>query len=817
MGPPASGKTLCMAQVVRAAAEAVKKFAEAQCQGSFAEDSQETPGGVASSSAPLMPIFVRAAELSSLLRRHKMDSRFDSLEELVKHFVCEKEWSPMPQEDARPGQYAADPSLSGKGSNAVATLLLDLFEINGVILLINGLDEAAGERNQIESWIDRSTKAHAPLRLMVSTREYVFETSRECGRLRQFEAVKIRGLDEKRRNQLIKKRLAESPDMAEGFRTELQAMAKQNPELVTSPFLLSLMIEVYKKKESLSSQRVDLYKEQIEGVVSRCLATRIENKLKYHVSTRTAIFLDGPRKGESAPTLGKSASNDKAATQYLETLAFVCQLRLATRDFKLSECASHVQELWQDSEDALSEAQQVLFTSPIVGLLADVGHESHRFSHLTLQEYLAARCAVRLYGRDVQELLDHLRQGDALFSRWKREVLQFTACMLPEDTFSQFCRVLLEMEDCTGAHCELVKDFSKERDLSNAVQQMMSEQMQKNRGIDLLLAGLCHPCSEMRLQVVSEMKRFRSPPDPFADGSVVSKLKVIAEDADCVWHKRAAAMLSIAHIAQMKPCSRTDRTATIGWMLKMLQSESNVLENVHFALVSALGTMLKEGGDSAADDGIMLQLEDEIILTQLDLRKRVVAHALSDLRIYSSGLVDWLEAGDPLGARLRPVSPVFNVFLDAMTCVAFQTEQSRDNWSSYDVNKDFERSHEFGLAQVIGAYLHRGEVSSPVLDSFHQALRAPDPAGPLAYLKQLQLAALAPALKPVVLPSLGAIYCYWRIERELLHPFYSQQLGVKGKCWKTFSREWTAKSGCGCGSVARRCGITAATPAASCR
>jgi hypothetical protein len=110
-----------------------------------------------------------------------------------------------------------------------------------------------------------------------------------------------------------------------------------------------------------------------------------------------------------------------------------------------------------------------------------------------------------------------------------------------------------------------------------------------------------------------------------------------------------------------------------------------------------------------------------------------------------------------------------------MTGVVFQTPQSRDDWSSYDVNQDFERSHEFGLAQVIGAYLQRGEVSSPVLDSFHQALRAPDQADPLAYFQELQ-ALQAPVLMRVVTPSLGAIYCYWRIERELLHPFYSQQL-----------------------------------------
>jgi hypothetical protein len=104
-----------------------------------------------------------------------------------------------------------------------------------------------------------------------------------------------------------------------------------------------------------------------------------------------------------------------------------------------------------------------------------------------------------------------------------------------------------------------------------------------------------------------------------------------------------------------------------------------------------------------------------------------------------------------------------------MTGVVFSTPQSRDDWISYDVDRDFDRPQEFELAQVIGAHLHRGEVSSPLLESFHQALRAPDPAGLLPYFEQLQAAALT----PVVTASLGAIYCYWRIEQELLNPDYS--------------------------------------------
>lgn len=69
---------------------------------------------------------------------------------------------------------------------------------------------------------------------------------------------------------------------------------------------------------------------------------------------------------------------------------------------------------------------------------------------------------------------------------------------------------------------------------------------------------------------------------------------------------------------------------------------------VNVALVKALGTMLKEGGASAAGDGIMLQPADEGVLLQQSLRESVAttensANALSDLKIFSAALVDCLE------------------------------------------------------------------------------------------------------------------------------------------------------------------------------
>jgi hypothetical protein len=597
-GPPASGKTVAMQQIVYAAVK--------DCRAKM-----ETFGEM-----PLLPLFMRAAVLSKL-----MSDRFESVSAStldahlpVKHEILLREVVEM---------FLAHGIKEGVFLEDSKQVILNLYDYDRVLIFIDRLDEAAAHQELLEMSIERAVRnaKHQKRRLhiLISTREHSYVHSRACLRLGDFHVVHLHPLNEARQKTMIEGRIPS--EKVDTFCQQLTVIAGNHQELTTSPFLLSLMIEVYQKEDKIPTRRVELYEEQVKAIVSRCVL--------------------GKLKDDEDASGGLEDKKREVATQYLEVLAFVCQMRLAKRDFKLAERTSHVQDLWQGSEDALSEAQQFLFTSPIVGLLADVGEGSYRFSHLTLQEYLATRCAARLYGRDVQELLDHLRQDDALFSRWRREVLQFTACMLSEELFLVFCQRLLEMEDGTGVYCELVQDFLKERGSSNAVEQMMREQMQENRGTDHLLAGLCHPCPEMRSLVLSEMIKFEVPPDPW----VVGKLKMIAEDADCVWHKRAASVLSIAQIAQMKHCARIDRAETISWLLGVLQLGTRALEHVHFSLIKALGTMLKhDASDIDAGGGIMLRQEDESVLLLPDLRESdTIANALSDLEVFSEGLVDWVQ------------------------------------------------------------------------------------------------------------------------------------------------------------------------------
>jgi hypothetical protein len=432
-----------------------------------------------------------------------------------------------------------------------------------------------------------------------------------------------------------------APEKVNNFKQQLDARVQRNPELATSPFLLSLMIEVYKKKGDLPSQRVELYREQVKGIVSRCIEGPSDNK----------------QEESSVLDLEKSRSNDKVlqlAIEYLEVCSFVCQMLREERDFKLATCSQELKRLWSHDAGQLAKMRALLSDDRLVGLLSKVDDVTYRFSHLTLQEYLAARCAVRRYQHDVAELIKHL---EPLHSRWRREVLQFTACMLEDQVFTKFCHSVLQREDGAGAHCELVRAFLSERGDSEEVKQMLEAKLREFRGADKLVAGLCHPSPDVRELLLSEMQQFETPPDPFADGGLVAALQNIAEDTSSTWHQRRAGILSMAQIAQKEYCNKdagTGRAETLKWMIKTLNADAAVREDIHFALVKGLGTVLSKS-NKGHEEQLFLMLDDVIERTFLEMLIAIdsvaVSEAVADLNLYSDGLVDWLS-GDLFGSHL---------------------------------------------------------------------------------------------------------------------------------------------------------------------
>jgi len=450
VGPPASGKTVTMFQIAFAAAAAMQQCVD----GDF-------PQGAL---PPRIPLFMRAVELSALLTEKTRDfSQIDSLETLVKLHISHK--------------FAKNPSI--------VRVLHEFFELRRVLLIIDGLDEAAAHRSMIEDCVDKAAEDN-DICLMISTRDYALQASHMEDRLYAFETVKIPPLDEKRRSLLIGRRLPESQE-ALNFCSQLAAVALQTPEMATSPFLLALMIEVFKKDENheIPSKRSQLYDRQVNNILVRHkpfrhIVTRpgsVKSLLDtvahmiYHDTTH-GLYRKARLNPEGFHALRQSllsdcqGDNEDVGTaslalvrEFLQLLAFVCQMRIEKRDFRWDseDLQEHMQKLWQHSDTPLEGVSRFALDLSLVGLISRVGDGEFRFSHLTLQEYLAAEYTFQLCRDDAPRLFHELQP---LRSRWKREVLKFTTGMLDPSIFVELCQLVLKSDDeGTGEHCELVQDL----------------------------------------------------------------------------------------------------------------------------------------------------------------------------------------------------------------------------------------------------------------------------------------------------------------------------------------------------------------------
>ena len=118
--------------------------------------------------------------------------------------------------------------------------------------------------------------------------------------------------------------------------------------------------------------------------------------------------------------------------------------------------------------------------------------------------------------------------------------------------------------------------------------------------------------------------------------------------------------------------------------------------------------------------------------------------------------------------------PMFLVLLDVMYNVQFSDHANAEmqGWAAFDPQVFYEEGGADALlAQFIGGYLHSNILQSPTLREFFGAL----PQYPDALSEQFQRL-LTVSRSAAFAGSMSAIYYFWRIEKELLHPMYTAQL-----------------------------------------
>jgi predicted NACHT family NTPase len=318
--------------------------------------------------------------------------------ELVPIFVTLKAYA---EERGQPSleNYILAEFAKRKVSQDVAKQLLD----NGkALILLDGLDEVKKEDDRrVKQDIDRFSrdwlKNRFAITCRIAAREYLFENFTEVevadfddGQIETFVNNWFRERDESKAERLLERLKGNQPVK----------------ELAKSPLLLTLLCLVFGERNDFPPKRSELYKEGLEVLMKKWDAKRnIEREMIYkHLS---------PQNKEDM--LGQIAFNTFVNGEYFFRQE---DLQRQIKDYicNLPETSADPDVLRLDSEVVLKAIEHHH------GLLVERARNIYSFSHLTFQEYFAAKAIER--GQQLEILVQNISNP-----RWK-EVFYLTAEML---------------------------------------------------------------------------------------------------------------------------------------------------------------------------------------------------------------------------------------------------------------------------------------------------------------------------------------------------------------------------------------------------
>ena len=318
--------------------------------------------------------------------------------ELVPIFVTLKAYA---EERGQPSleNYILTEFAKRKVSQDGAKQLLD----NGkALILLDGLDEVKMEDDRrVKQDIDQFSrdwlKNRFAITCRIAAREYQFE---------KFTEVEVADFDDGQIETFVNNWFRERDESKAERLLERLNGNKPVKELAKSPLLLTLLCLVFGERNDFPSKRSELYKEGLEVLMKKWDAKRnIEREIIYkHLS---------PQNKEDM--LGQIAFNTFVNGEYFFRQE---DLQRQIKDYicNLPESSADPDALRLDSEVVLKAIEHHH------GLLVERARNIYSFSHLTFQEYFAAREIER--ERHFEILMQHITDP-----RWK-EVFLLTAEML---------------------------------------------------------------------------------------------------------------------------------------------------------------------------------------------------------------------------------------------------------------------------------------------------------------------------------------------------------------------------------------------------
>ena len=281
------------------------------------------------------------------------------------------------------------------------------------LILLDGLDEVKKEddrrvKQDIEQFARYWLKNRFAITCRIAAREYQFE---------KFTEVEVADFDDGQIETFVNNWFRERDESKAERMLERLKGNQPVKELAKSPLLLTLLCLVFGERNDFPPKRSELYKEGLEVLMKKWDAKRnIEREVIYkHLS---------PQNKEDM--LGQIAFNTFVNGEYFFRQE---DLQRQIKDYicNLPEASADPDALRLDSEVVLKAIEHHH------GLLVERARNIYSFSHLTFQEYFAAKAIER--GQQLEILVQNISNP-----RWK-EVFYLTAEMLwRSDDFLQLMK-----------------------------------------------------------------------------------------------------------------------------------------------------------------------------------------------------------------------------------------------------------------------------------------------------------------------------------------------------------------------------------------
>lgn len=311
-----------------------------------------------------------------------------------------------------------------------------LCEAGAALLLLDGLDEVTrtADRAFVSAIVRECATRYATCRYVVTAREAAYKGDAQIGA--GFRICTVADMSAAQQQQFIRnwsrsvQRLLyslqrdELERAANRYADELWQALQMNErvrELATNPLLLTVVAVIYHNNYVLPEDRASLYEECVEVLLrgGRGKADRAaQERQRYSGRPDLSMGLD-PRR------------------ELLAAVAYMMHQRgEAGRIIERAELIRTVAACLPNADDADEAAQAFVAELPVhIGLLDEVQPDRFRFSHLSFQEFLAARHIAETDRWD--EVLTHSRE------HWWREVILLCAGHLSQARCWRFLERLI--------------------------------------------------------------------------------------------------------------------------------------------------------------------------------------------------------------------------------------------------------------------------------------------------------------------------------------------------------------------------------------